>query len=86
MNSLSEQPAWDCISNADFRSDCILGFFRNHDPSDPSSLGEVFGMLTAVKSECFWEYRYEECFGRRWRHFRAATQVEVAIRIWEGQP
>ena len=68
---------WDITENSDFRSDCILGYFRNHDTDDISRLGEKFGMLTAVKAS---SPRYEENYGRRWNHFRAATIEEVRVR------
>jgi hypothetical protein len=72
---------WDLVQNSDFKSDCILGFFRNHSPSDVSRMGERFGILTAVKyKEIKDGARYEENYSRRWLHFRPATEWEVEER------
>ncbi len=72
---------WDTVKNEDFKSDCLLGFFRNHPIDDPSRLGERFGCLTAVKSESgLGGARYEESYHRRWEHFRLATREEIQAR------
>jgi hypothetical protein len=71
---------WDQVENKDFKSDCILGFFRNHPIEDPSTAGQKFGILTAVKNYELFPLRYEENHGRRWAHFRAATKEEVEAR------